>query len=62
MTLEEIRIRNMRGALCDYLDDGQLDEFMCDLRQVLEEERDVFLEKSNVYATAIKTLFEKTND
>jgi len=62
MTLDEIRIRNLRGAVCDYLDEEKLDGFMHDLRQVLEEERISFLTRSNVYKDAINTLFEKTND
>ena len=62
MTLEEIRIRNLRDAVCDYLDEEKLDGFMHDLHQVLEEERISFLTRSNVYKDAIKTLFEKTND
>jgi len=55
--IEEFRIRNLRGAVCEYLDENLTDEFLKDLRQILDEEEQYFSEKASSYIGLRKKLF-----
>ncbi len=56
---EEFRIRNLRGAICEYIDEGDLDELYADLEKILIDERDSFLTKAASYSKALNHLIEK---
>ena len=49
MSTDEFKIRNLRGAICEYLDEG---------REILDEEEDSFLKKALVYKDVRKKLFK----
>lgn len=58
MSTEEFKIRNLRGAVCEYLDEENADQFLQDLRQIFDEEEDAFLKKALVYKDIRKKLFK----
>lgn len=55
---EEFKIRNLRGAICEYLDDGHVQELINDLKRILDEEEDSFLKKALIYKDIRKKLFK----
>ena len=57
MSTDEFKIRNLRGAICEYLDEGDIDDLLSDLRKILDEEEDSFLKKALVYKDVRKKLF-----
>lgn len=58
MSTEEFKIRNLRGAICEYLDEENIDDLLSDLRKILDEEEDGFLKKALVYKDVRKKLFK----
>lgn len=58
MSTDEFKIRNLRGAICEYLDEGGIDDLLSDLRKILDEEEDSFLKKALVYKDVRKKLFK----
>lgn len=56
MVLEEHKRRVLRGAICEYLDDGLVDDLLTDLESILREEEEDFLRKSLTY-TKVRTKF-----
>ena len=58
MSTEDFKIRNLRGAICEYLDEGNIDDLLIDLRQILDDEEDNFLKKALVYKDVRKKLFK----
>ena len=58
MSTEEFKIRNLRGAVCEYLDEESVKEFLDDLRKIIDEEEDSFLKKALVYRDLRKKLFK----
>lgn len=58
MSTDEFKIRNLRGAICEYLDEGSIDDLLSDLRKILDEEEDSFLKKALVYKDVRKKLFK----
>lgn len=57
ITQESFYKRNLRGAICEYLDENKKLELYEDLLSILEEERDLFMKKSSFYAEVISELF-----
>jgi hypothetical protein len=55
----EFRIRNLRGAICEYIDEEDLDELYADIEKILTEERDSFQAKAAAYAKVLDHLIEK---
>ena len=58
MSTEEFKVRNLRGAICEYLDEGNINDLLNDLRKILDEEEDSFLKKALVYKDVRKKLFK----
>lgn len=58
MSTEEFKIRNLRGAVCEYLDEENIELFLDDLRKILDEEEDAFMKKALVYKDLRKKLFK----
>jgi hypothetical protein len=58
MSTEEFKIRNLRGAVCEYLDEECVEEFLNDLRKILDEEEDAFLRKALVCKDFRKKVFK----
>ena len=58
MSTEEFKIRKLRGAICEYLDEENIDDLLSDLRKILDEEEDGFLKKALVYKDVRKKLFK----
>lgn len=58
MSTDEFKIRNLRGAICEYLDEERVDDLLSDLRKILDEEEDSFLKKALVYKDVRKKLFK----
>lgn len=56
-TSQEVRLRNLRGAVCDYLDEGLIEEFYKDLRAILDEEEKDFITKASRYIEVRNALF-----
>ena len=56
---EELRIRNLHDAICEYIDEEDLDALYADIEKVLTEERDSFLAKAAAYAKVLNHLIEK---
>jgi len=52
----EFRLRSLRGAVCEYMDEGLIDELLDDLRLIIMEEESAFMEKSLGYAKLRKVL------
>lgn len=59
---DEVRIRNLRGALCDYIDEEDFDALYADIEKVLTEERDSFTAKAAAYAKVLNHLIEKKDN
>ena len=57
---EEFRIRNLRGALCEYIDEEDLDALYSDMKKVLTEERDSFVAKAAAYSSVLNRVFPGT--
>ena len=58
MSTDEFKLRNLRGAICEYLDDGNVTELIDDIRKVLDEEEDNFLKKALIYKDVRAKLFK----
>ncbi len=58
MSTEEFKLRNLRGAVCEYIDEDLTTEFLDDLRKILEEEEDGFIKKALVYKDLRRKLFK----
>lgn len=56
MTDREHHIRLLRGAICEYLDDGMFEELIEDLHAITAEEQADFLGKAKVYRKFQKLL------
>lgn len=56
--INELKLRNLRGAICEYIDEGNIDELLSDLKKVLEEEEQDFLNKAKLYKSVRKQLFK----
>lgn len=56
MTDREHHIRLLRGAVCEYLDDGMLQELIEDLQAITVEEQADFLRKAKSYRKFRKLL------
>lgn len=56
MTDREHHIRLLRGAVCEYVDDGLLQELIEDLQLIAKEEQTSFLEKAKFYRKLKKLL------
>lgn len=56
MADREHHIRLLRGAICEYLDEGMLQELLEDLRAIAAEEQDDFLGKAKLYRKFRKLL------
>lgn len=60
MSSAEFKLTNLRGAVCEYLDEeAGVEDFYRDLRQILEDEEDDFMKKSLIYKNVRKSLFSK---
>jgi len=51
-------IRNLRGAVCEYLDEDRFDEFIEDLQNIAAEEEADFLKKAAFYRKLKKAVKE----
>jgi hypothetical protein len=58
MSTEEFKIRNLRGAVCEYLDDGNVEDLLNDLRRILDEEECAFVKKAVFYMELRHKLFK----
>ena len=52
----EHKIRLLRGAMFEYLDDGMLDEMIEDMKIFLKEEEDKMIDRAKMYKKAQKIL------
>ena len=52
-------VRLLRGAMCEYLDEGMFQELIEDLHKIAEEEQADFLKKAKLYRK-FKKLLPKT--
>lgn len=50
----EHKIRMLRGAMFEYLDDGMLDEMIEDIKVFLKEEEEKAMDMANMYRKAYK--------
>jgi len=57
---EQFRIRNLRGAICEYIDEGDIDKLYADIEKILTEERDSFASKAAAYSSVLKRMFPET--
>ena len=55
-TMAQFRIRNLRGAICEYMDENLQEELIKDMRQILEEECMKFSKMSNDYEHMLRRL------
>ena len=46
---KEGMIRNLRGAVCEYLDEDRVDELIEDLKSIAAEEEADFIKKAKFY-------------
>ena len=51
--MEEFRIRALRGALCEYLDDGAIFQLAKDVKEILTTEKEKFELMSRNYKTVL---------
>lgn len=58
MSTEEFKIKNLRGAVCEYLDEELVDDLINDLKKILDEEKSAFLKKAAVYKDVRTKLFK----
>jgi hypothetical protein len=58
MSTDAFKLRNLRGAICEYIDEGNIDELLSDLKNVLEEEEQDFLNKAKLYKSVRRQLFK----
>lgn len=54
---DSFKLRNLRGAVCEYLDEGGMDEFTEDLKTILKEETVYFKEKMELYESVLNKMF-----
>jgi hypothetical protein len=57
---EPFRIRTLRGAICEYLDEGDIDEMMDDMKSILQEEMDRFAKQHGYYRTVMGIIAPET--
>jgi hypothetical protein len=48
----------LTDAVCDYLDENQVSEFLTDLKRILEHEEAKFLEQLNTFRGVKSALFD----
>lgn len=53
----EHRLRLLRGAVTEYLDEGLMTDFLNDLALLLKEEEKGFMDKAKVYSKLYKKLY-----
>lgn len=58
MSTEEFKIRNLRGAVCEYLDEKLVNELIDDLKKILDEEEDDLIKRALVYKDLRMKLFK----
>jgi 23S rRNA maturation mini-RNase III len=57
--MSEHKFNLLLGAVTEYIDDGEVSEFLTDLKRVLDEEEDSFIKKALNYKDLRKKLFSK---
>lgn len=57
--IEDHKLRILRGAVCEYLDEECFEEFTNDLRKILEEEEEKFQKMADNYKKIRRELFSK---
>ena len=57
--IEDHKLRILRGAVCEYLDEECFEEFTGDLRKILEEEEGKFQKMADNYKKIRRELFSK---
>ncbi len=60
--LESTKKKALRGAICDYIDEMELDKLMEDLLSILVKEEIYFRNRANIYAglkEAVELMTEK---
>jgi len=55
-TTDDRKLNNLRGAICDYLDDGKLVELAKDLRFILNDEKEKFKKMARHYDIVLNCL------
>lgn len=58
-SIEEFKILHLRGAVCEYLDEGLLEDFYRDLRKILEDEEDKMQKMADNYKRVRRQFFSK---
>lgn len=58
-TIEDHKFRLLRGAVCEYLDEELFEDFIRDLRKILEDEEDKLQKMSDNYKKVRRQLFSK---
>jgi 23S rRNA maturation mini-RNase III len=56
--MNEHKFNLLLGAVTEYIDDGEVTEFLSDLKRVLDEEEDSFIKKALNYKELRKKLFK----
>ena len=56
---DEHRLRLLRGAVTEYLDENLVADFLNDLALVLKEEEKEFINKAKVYGKLYKKLYKE---
>lgn len=56
--VDEHRLRILRGAVTEYLDEEMVTELVDDLKAILKEEEEEFINKSKAYKKLYKILIE----
>jgi 23S rRNA maturation mini-RNase III len=56
--MSEHKFNLLLGAVTEYIDDGEVSEFLSDLKRVLDEEEDAFIKKALNYKELRKKLFK----
>lgn len=60
MDYRDIQIRNLRGAICDYIDDNSIDELIEDLIMIATEEEKSFRQQADSYKKIKNMLMKKS--
>lgn len=55
-TTDDRKLQNLRGAICDYLDDGKLVELAKDLKFILNDEKEKFKKMARHYDIVLNCL------
>lgn len=59
IAMEDHKLRILRGAVCEYLDEGCFEEFTGDLRKILEEEEERLQQMADNYKKIRREFFNK---